>query len=226
MGTTGSAQIQILKGQITGPGYEEGIPGVAVTLFKTGNFVYDQDGGEEKNTKTGERKGYIDNAETVGQAVTDFDGNYLFKDIDPGYYSIRISSYEFQTIERDSVYVRRNMANVYDFELKYLEWELHDESPPPKKKIRKKIELDSVSHLSAIADCGSFPNSNLPQNKTDKNGMRQGLWRDYMEDGYAEGHFLDNEKHETWTYFDSEGQPLRREIFYKGQRIGTEEVSP
>ena len=89
-----------------------------------------------------ERRGFIDNAETVGQAVTDFDGNYLFKDIDPGYYSIRISNYEFQTIERDSVYVRRNMANVYDFELKYLEWELHDESPNQrdKKTSRKKAE--------------------------------------------------------------------------------------
>lgn len=97
MGTSGFAQIQILKGQITGPGYEEGIPGVAVTLFKTGNFVYDQDGGEkgEKQAKKSVRKGYIDNAETVGQAVTDFDGNYFFKDIDAGYYSIRISSYEF-----------------------------------------------------------------------------------------------------------------------------------
>ena len=79
----------------------------------------------------------------------------------------------------------------------------------------KKISFVTLMSLLLLT-CFSTENLNAQNNKTDKNGLRQGEWVDYHENGNIryKGQFKDNEPIGIFEYYNPEGK-----IIAKGQYL-------
>jgi Ca-activated chloride channel family protein len=107
----------------------------AVTLFAAAAFVAPQTSMQEDLLSTTSLSGKISEADTGGPAfnasvklskggnlvtgtITDFDGNYLFRNIDPGTYDVEVNYIGFSTEKISEVKILAEKENKLDFKLK------------------------------------------------------------------------------------------------------------
>ena len=62
----------------------------------------------------------------------------------------------------------------------------------------------------------------LGKNRTDRNGLKQGLWEDYWEHNNilcSKGSYMNGEKEGIWEYYYSNGKLVKKELYENGNLI-------